>query len=163
MEWSVFSGFMKQDVGFVNRLEMADETRVIFGRRDRRDISNTATVNYAFNKNANLSFRMRHNWSRVAYLSFEDLQTDGTLQPSLYTGLHDTNFNAFNIDMIFRWRFAPGSDLFVIWKDAILNFDQTAALDYSDNVSQLFDYPQTNSLSIKIIYFVDYLKLKGKA
>lgn len=163
MEWSLFSGFMKQDVGFVNRLEMADETRVIFGRRDRRDISNTATVNYAFHKNANLSFRMRHNWSRVAYLSFEDLQTDGTLQPSLYTGLHDTNFNAFNIDMIFRWRFAPGSDLFVIWKDAILNFDETAALDYSDNVSQLFDYPQTNSLSIKIIYFVDYLKLKGRA
>lgn len=162
LEWSIFSGIQRGDIGFVNNMELEDETHIIFGRRDRRDVSNTLTANYAFDKNANLSFRMRHNWSRVAYYSFEELLEDGTLLPSLYSGIHDTNFNAFNIDMIFRWRFAPGSDLFVIWKDSILNFEETSRWDYSDNVSRLFENPQTNSISLKVIYFLDYQKFKGR-
>ncbi len=163
LEWRLFSGIMKGDVGFVNRVEVEGApSEIVFGRRNRRDVTNTATVNYAFSKNSSLSFRMRHNWSRVAYFSFDYLQEDGSLLPSFYSGIHDTNFNAFNIDMIYRWRFAPGSDLYLIWKDAILNFEEQSMWDYYDNVSRLFDNPQTNSLSLKIIYFLDYRSLSSR-
>ena len=79
-----------------------------------------------------------------------------------YGGFHDTNFNAFNIDMIYRWRFAPGSDIFIIWKNAILNFEERSDINYLKNLDGLFDNPQRNSLSIKVIYFLDYVNLQKR-
>lgn len=149
----------KQDVGFVNKITNADEVTqedIIFGRRDRRTIENVWSSSYKFNENMTLSFRMRHYWSKVAYKSFHLLETEGTLGETNYERNHDTNFDAFNIDMIYRWRFAPGSDIFITWKNSILDFEETASITYFNNLNDLRSAPQLNSLSIKIIYFLDY-------
>lgn len=103
-----------------------------------------------------LTFRMRHYWSKVEYNSYHMLLEDGGLADTNYAGNHNGNFDAFNIDMIYRWRFAPGSDIFIIWKNALLNFDEEAQLGYFDNLNGLFRAPNSNSLSLKVIYFLDY-------
>ncbi len=64
--------------------------------------------------------------------------------------------------MVFRWRFAPGGDIFVTWKDAILGSENSSSTDYFENVGNLLDQPQSNSLSIKIIYFLDYASISRK-
>lgn len=159
-------GFNKRngDVGFVDKITGSDteEEDIIFGRRDRDIIENVFRTNYNFNANMALSFRLRHYWDRVDYTGFHLLDQEGNLQPTDYDESQNANFNAFNIDMVYRWRFAPGSDIIIVWKNAILESTDALSADYFDNLNGLFEAPQRNSLSIKVIYFLDYLDIAAK-
>jgi hypothetical protein len=150
-----------REVGYVNAFtpEAATEKSVIFGTRDRTTIELNLTSNYTFNENMALSFRMRHYWSKAEYERFNLLAADGTLAATDYLRNHDTDYDAFNIDMIYRWRFAPGSDLFIVWKNSIYEFEDRVQVNYFRNWDQLLKAPQSNSLSIKLIYFLDYNNL----
>ncbi len=154
-------GNWNNDVGYVDTLEDGD---IIFGRRDRKTLENTIRANYAFNNKMTLSFRLRHYWANVSYKSLHLLGEVGNLLPTDYNDFSDNSFNAFNIDAIYRWRFAPGSDIFIIWKNSIFGsdneFDQIT-YSYGTGLDRLFELPQRNSLSIKVIYFLDYLSLAG--
>jgi len=145
-----------KDLGWVD----FDNDEPIMGIRDRKTVINLIGLNYSFNHVMTLETRVRHYWSKVIYDSFHGLDTDGRLIDSDYDQFRDFSFNSFNIDMNFRWRFAPGSDIIVNWKNAIyggtsneeINFTQRS---YSDGLSSLTDLPQTNSFSLRIVYFLN--------
>ncbi|HLF62681.1 MAG TPA: DUF5916 domain-containing protein [Saprospiraceae bacterium] len=144
--------------GFVTESESEG---IVFGRRDITDVENLLDLQWVFSSKHNLSFRMRHNWTRVEYRSFHQLTANGDLASSVYTGNEDLNFNAFTIDAVYRWRFAPGSDIFIVWKNNIIGLDNTSILDFTQNIDQLFELPQRNSLSLKVLYYFDYVKLRN--
>ena len=59
----------------------------------------------------------------MKYASFYNLQNDGSLWPSSYTGLdaaaiplNDVSANYFNIYLVYTWHFAPGSDVVLATK-----------------------------------------------
>ena len=140
---------------------------IIFGKRDQTTYENVLNLSYIFTNKMGLTFRARHYWSTVNYNSFYVLDEKGYLAPSYYTGvdangesLHNTNFNAFNIDMVYRWVFAPGSEISIVYKTALLAFDNDVARSYSDNFKNTIEAPQTKSLSLKVLYYIDYLSLK---
>lgn len=155
------------DVGFVNKItrdivdneQPKSNDQIIFGVRDQMLVENVYNASLNFNNAMNLTFRMRHYWTKVKYDRFALLNDDGTLGHTNYSDNHNTSFNAFNIDMVYRWRFAPGSDIYVIWKSAILGANDEVEASYFDNVNRLFDNPQSNSISMKIIYFLDYVNV----
>lgn len=162
--WEIEVSESKNDVGFVNKVDEAEgDEAIIMGRRDISTVVNTFNSSYNFNANMALTFRLRHYWSKVAYSDYNKLMDDGSLGLFDYSDNHDTNYNAFNIDMIYRWRFAPGSDLFIIWKNSILDFDQSAEYSYFNNMEGLFELPQRNSISVKLIYFLDYANFMKKS
>lgn len=112
-----------------------------------------------------LSFRLRHYWSKAEYSGLHLLQPDGRLGETDYAEFHDDSFNAFTIDAVYRWRFAPGSDIFIVWKNNTENFSEVRdeiQYSYLSGVERLKDFPQRNSLSLRVIYFLDYLNLKRK-
>jgi hypothetical protein len=63
--------------------------------------------------------------------------------------------------MNYIWRFAKGSDIIFNWKQSISNEDQDFDSNYFNNFSSLFEVQQRNSVSLKIIYFLDYDSLVG--
>ncbi len=148
----------RHDVGFVNNFTNSENGNndIIFGIRDRTTVEAILSSAYNFNENMTLNFRMRHYWSKVKYDRFHLLNQDGTLGSTNYQDNHDGNFDAFNIDMVYRWRFAPGSDIFIIWKNSVLDFEESSGVTYFNNLDGLFRAPNLNSLSLKIIYFLDY-------
>ena len=127
---------------------------IIFGARELRDLSQIVNLAYVFNARTTLNFRLRHNWTRVHYTEFYNLLESGELEDREYNDNEDLNFNAWTIDMQFRWRFAPGSDVFIVWKNNIQGLDQNSMISYSENLRNLFDQPQINSLSVKAIYYL---------
>lgn len=139
--------------------EPTSRPAIIFGRRDQITVENIFNTNYTFNNKMTLSFRLRHYWTKVDYNRYYELEEDGDLASTDYAGQHNANFDAFNIDVVYRWRFAPGSDLFLIWKNAISSYDSFANLNYFNNLDGLLEAPQLNSLSLKVIYFLDYASL----
>lgn len=143
------------------------EEDVIFGERNIRTATNIAGINYTFNNKMGLNLRLRHYWSKVKYNTFYKLGKGGDLRESDYSGidelgerLHDTNFNAVNVDLVYFLQVAPGSFFNLVWKDAIQSLTNQATLDYFSSYRQAMQAPQTNNVSIRFTYFLDYLSLK---
>jgi len=161
LRYNVRTNFDNHDVGFVANQGPNNEL-IIMGQRRIETLTNGLTGVYTFNKNMSLNIRLRHYWSYVDYGGFFELGDDGSLNATSYNENQDISLNFFNIDMVYRWRFAPGSDLFFIWKNAINDFSNDPEFiqeAYVEAFSRLNDFPENNSLSLKLVYFLDYASL----
>lgn len=143
--------------------------QIVFGIRDQKTYSNVFTTQYTFNNKMGLSFRLRQYWSKVSYDNVYELAENGSLASSPYTGrdangnsYHDNSFNAFNIDMVYSWVFSPGSELRLVWKNAIYSSDDNVSRSFDSNLRYVLDQTQTNSFSVKFLYFLDSSMLKKK-
>jgi len=156
-----FLSFNDRDFGFAYITDNADS--VIMSLRKRRTAENIFNVKYNFNNKMALTFRLRHYWSKVTYSDFMNLQADGNTE-SIAVATKDPNINVnlFNIDMNYTWQFGPGSFINVNWKTASEQYDQLVLRQYYDNLKQTFNTPQQVTFSVKVIYYLDYLSLKGR-
>ncbi|HEV8284775.1 MAG TPA: DUF5916 domain-containing protein [Chitinophagaceae bacterium] len=136
---------------------------IIFGRRNRNTIENILTLKYNFNDKMGLNTRIRHYWSKVDYKEFFTLLQNGDLQKNtVFNENSNQNVNFFNIDMTYTWQFAPGSFLNIVWKNAVNTFEDLVKQNYFKNFGNTVQADQNNNLSLKVIYFLDYLNLKKK-
>jgi len=161
MNYDLFFQSKRNEIGYVNHKD--DENTIYFGRRAVQTIRNTLDAEYIFNKEIALSFRLRHYWSQADYKRYYLLSIDGRLSESDdYSENHDINYNAFNIDMTFTWNFAPGSELLLVWKNAIYTDNKNVNFGLYRNFADTIESPQINSVSIKVLYYLDYPKLKKR-
>ena len=137
----------------------SDENDINFGVRDIKTITNVFTTKYSFTKNMDLYLRMRHYWSSAAYSEFKRLEDNGRLGPTDYYDNHDVNYNSFNVDMVYRWIFSPASEFSVVWTSSALNNNDVVEYNYPTNFMNTFDAPRNNSISFKVLYYLDYLML----
>ena len=160
--WEIQYLGINHDIGYVDQTEAEDS--IYFGMRNMRTIENTIESSYIFTSRSYLTFRLRHYWSRADYLDeYFLLKEDGYLEPTAYTGVDDINFNTFNIDMVYVWRFAPGSEMSFVWKNTIYSSSDQIPNDFSENLNLMFNSPTVNSFSLKILYYLDYQYLKRKS
>lgn len=149
-----FAGYIAKD----------EQQNIIFSRRDQRTVENSLTVKYTFNNKMGLNLTARHYWSKLINKEFYTLNADGTLASNAsFNKPSDRNFNAFNIDMVYIWRFAPGSELSAVWKDSTPIVPYVNSVNYFKNLNQTINSPQNNNFSIKILYYLDYLQLRTKS
>lgn len=136
----------------------------IFSRYDRQTVENSFDAKYNFTNRMGINFRVRHYWSDRRNKEFFLLNNAGRLDAYNGTPLQgvDRNYNVFNIDLMYQWVFAPGSELNITYKDAAETNDRFFTKKYSQNLDKILTGPQNNSLSIKVLYFIDYLDLKKK-
>ena len=154
--------FEKNDIGYA---DTEDNGNILFGIRDRTTITNTLNIAYTFTNKASLSFRLRHYWSRLIYGQFHELLESGYLSNELnysdYKDDHDYNYNNFNIDLIYTWNFAPGSELSVAGKINIDDPDVPMEEKYFNNFSNVIESPLISG-SLKVLYYLDYNYFKKK-
>jgi hypothetical protein len=154
----------KDDVGFYTKYYENSELKdIIFSRRDRRTVENVLSFKYSFNNKSGITLRARHYWSKVHVKELYDLRTTGTLRPTNHANnvaIEHQNVNIFNIDAVYTWQFAPGSFINIVWKDQSFTANDMIQYRYFRNFGKTLDAPQNNNLSLKIIYFLDYLDFK---
>lgn len=140
----------------------AEKDTVIFSRRNLRSVENIFNVKYSFTNRMGLTLRTRHYWSKVVPVEFFKLDMDGKLvaPDRPYTRNRNQNYNYFSVDMVYTWQFAQGSFLNVVWKDIGENFTRTFERNYFKNAERTVSGPQFNSLSLRLIYFLDYMTVK---
>lgn len=128
---------------------------IVFGRRNITTFDNELGVEYLFSPRMNLACRVRHYWNQLLYHKYLHLNDDGTFSDSDWSGSADENFNQFNIDFVYTWQFAPGSFLNLIWKDAIFKGDGQRGDSFFRNLDKTFQTPQDNTVTLKLIYWLD--------
>jgi Domain of unknown function (DUF5916) len=131
-----------------------------------RTFENLLTAKYIFTNRMGLSFRARHYWSTAKVSDYYLLNADGTLnanyastgfQPETFTRA-DRSSNYFNIDMVYSWVFQPGSEMTIVWKDAIAQSNPND--NYFNDFGTTWRSPQNNNISVKILYFLDYVTVR---
>ncbi|GHA75289.1 DUF5916 domain-containing protein [Pontibacter akesuensis] len=157
-----------RNIGFARKYtDEASQRHILFGDRTITTVSTTISSAYIFNERSGLTLNMRHYWSRAAYQDFFELTKQGLLQQLTqeqqpYTSnIADINYNTFTMDLVYSWRFAPGSELRVVWKNFIEDRGSQIQNRYFENVSSTFAVPQNNNFSVKLLYFIDYISLKN--
>ena len=117
--------------------------------------------------------RVRHYQGSVSYQEFYTLNPEGNLAkiPAGSSAIEqyisnnhnfNNNYNIFNIDAVYSWRFAPGSEFNIVWKSAGNTFERNVVNNYLKNFNHTVSAPQNNSISLKLLYYIDYLQLKKK-
>ena len=151
------------DLGHVTDSTDANmEPAIIIGKRNVSTLETILDAKYILSKNIALTLRARHYWITAEYDEYFRLLESGYLEHSDYWGDHDFVYNAFNIDMVFRWTFAPASELLFIWKNNISAEQSDIIRDYYRNLEYTFNSPMGNSFSLKVLYYLDYHSLKKK-
>ena len=136
---------------------------IIFGRRDRNTVENTLSFKYNFNDRMGINTRVRHYWSKADYKEFFTLLQNGDLEKNnIFNDNVNQNVNFFNIDMTYTWEFAPGSFINIVWKNSAFDFKNDVEKNYFKNFNNTIETDQNNNLSLKVIYFLDYLQLRKK-
>ncbi len=134
---------------------------IVFGRRDVLTFVNSINADYIFTNKIALSIIARHYSSTVEYKHFYNLLENGHLTRNYdYVENENYNYNLFTVDLMFSWNFAPGSFLNFMWKNQIMERGKISEHEripnYYSNFKQIWIEPMFNSLSLKLIYYIDY-------
>lgn len=154
--------FREDQFGYIDD----NEVDVFMGQRDIINIENVITASYNFDPFKAIDLRFRNFWSTADYSDnvFYILNENGSRSEFDYDTSENNpnrNFNIWNLDLGFRWRFAPGSEATLLYRNQIFNLDELATLNYGESLDNLFAQPQQNSISLRITYFIDYNNVKG--
>jgi hypothetical protein len=135
---------------------------IIFSRRDVRTVEDVLSSKYNFTNKMGITLRVRHYWSKVAPKQFYELDKFGDLvTPSVaFTKNVNQNYNFFSADLVYTWQFAQGSFINVVWKDVAESFNRDFEKNYFNNFDKTINGQQSNSFSVRVIYFLDYLTAK---
>ena len=149
------------EVGFITR----QDDNIILGKRNIKQLTNALQLNYAVNAKLNMNLRVRHYWIQVDYDQQFSLRENGQLATNdlaINPNDFDSNFNAFNIDLIARWQFAPASELSLGYKLGTTYFTQDVGSDYFSNFDNTLNTEGNHTLSVKMTYFLDWNSLSSK-
>lgn len=169
MIWRTGFTYLFNDYGYVFN-ETGNED-VIIGTRNRTIVENSLNAEFIFTKRMGMTVRLRHYWQQVQYIGFDRLLDDGNRE-SIDYGMYDVDgnssannsYDAFTVDVNYRWVFIPGSELRLVYKNNIFNGMNGGLTNYFGTFEDLFNQPQLNSISLKVLVFVDsrYFKRKKK-
>ncbi len=155
--------------GWADVLGTSEDPISLFGDRTNREITQVLTASYIFTNRMSLTARIRHSWSTVRYHDFLVLDPDGFMIPTDVVTLrpdgtsdYDVNYNAWSVDLVYRWIFSPGSELAVVWKNNLVQQVEGRDIpeDYWTNWNQMVETGFINSLSLRATFFVDYSRFK---
>lgn len=155
--------FEDNEIGYVTDSSFNNNEIIIIGQRDVTEIENTLNARYIFNEVSSISVKFRYYWLKAIHSNFYDLQPDGFLVDNDYTGSEDFDYNALTVDLGYNWYFLPGSQISVVWKNSIFVYNEEKInQNYFEGIRNTIESPSTNSFSVKILFYIDYLYLKRK-
>lgn len=133
---------------------------------DFTDITSIYSGVYSFTPRMNLTMRIRHNWSKVIYKRFANVDPKtGKDIPRAFIANQDKNVNFFNLDAFFTWDFRLGSRIVFGWKNFLGSdeyVDGSLHRKYLNNLGKTLDLRHGNELTLRFIYFIDYNTLRKK-
>jgi hypothetical protein len=144
----------RYNFGYVNQDEFGN---IIFGVRKMMVLVNTIGGRYMFMNDMYAEINVRHYWNTCNYRQYFTLLENGDLADNtVYSENNNFNYNVFNVDFIYSWQFAPGSQLSLVYKNAIENQESDLTYNFYKDLKHTLSAPQTNSISLKVLYYLDF-------
>ena len=166
---------------YVTQRGFGNTTRYILGNIDQKTWTTTLRMNYSINPNLSIQYYGQPFISRGRYTDFnyvnnataEDLNdrvtlyntnqialnngayevdenTDGTSDYSF--GNPDFSFVQFRSNLVARWEYIPGSEIFLVWSQGVTGLDDPRNSLRDALRNQIIDQKKDNTFLIKITY-----------
>lgn len=159
--------YLYGDYGYVSGANQNNGNDIYLGERQMYIYENELTAEFIFTKRMGLDLRLRHYLHQVEYNEFYRLRKDAGIESVAYNpqdskgnSVFNTAYNAFTLDVNYRWVFLPGSELRVVYKNNIFQTKSELDANYFAVFDDMFDQPQINSISMKLLVFIDVLYFK---
>ena len=150
--------YQNHDRGFVGK----DGNDIFMGTRNRFTVENGISSQYTFNNKMALNLSFRHYFSEVTYKGFSTLNADGSVKDTnIFTENRDGTFNSWNVDLRYSWWFAPGSQLTLLYRNAVGSYLEESRIGIKENFTRLFNEPMVDNISLKLTYYIDYNQAKN--
>ncbi|WP_281237944.1 DUF5916 domain-containing protein [Flavobacterium praedii] len=141
----------------------SDSNGIVFAERNRETLQNTLTGKFALTNRMALNLDVRYYWSYAENHEFFTLQENGYLTPNPSYNLNkNRNYNSWNLDLSYSWWFAPGSQMYILYRNYGLEDTRQVEKDLSSNLKNIFNSNLTNIISVSIRYYIDYNVVKNK-
>lgn len=152
------------NIGRIELDEYDSTNETIFARRNIVTYVNTINGKYAINNAMNIYLAVRHYWSYTTNLQYYNLLEDGTIENNdNYKVNNDINFNSWNFDLSYSWWFAPGSEMYILYRNNSLLQENNYNPNYFENTKDVVSWNDLNQIfSISIRYHIDYNSFKKK-
>lgn len=166
---------------YVTQRGFGNTTRYILGNIDQKTWTTTLRMNYSINPNLSIQYYGQPFISRGRYTDFnyvnnataEDLNDRVTLyntnQISLNNGAYeidentdgtsdysfgnpDFSFVQFRSNLVARWEYIPGSEIFLVWSQGVTGLDDPRNSLRDALRNQIIDQKKDNTFLIKITY-----------
>lgn len=161
VNYNLFWEIRNQRLSFVT----IENGNSILSRRDTRSIENSLQGVYNFDTTKSINLRLRNFWSAASFSNnYEVLLNNGRTSPYNEANNFNPNadFNIWNMDLSFDWRFAPASNLTLLYRNNFSNFQNDGDLSFSNSLNQLFNESIEQTFSLRITYFLDVNRLLSK-
>jgi len=166
---------------FVDNIEVGNETKYINAKIEQRTLSMSLRVNYTINPNLTIQYWGQPFVSRGRYSNFKSVidaqannfenrftrYTDAQItldnENGVYNVIEDTNttfsfdkpdfsFVQFRSNLVVRWEYVPGSEIFLVWSQGVTG-DGNPANDLFRNLdNQILGQEKDNTFLIKATY-----------
>jgi hypothetical protein len=141
----------------------SDTNGIVFAERNRETLQNTLTGKFALTNRMALNLDVRYYWSYAENHEFFTLQDNGYLTPnSTYNLNKNRNYNSWNLDLSYSWWFAPGSQIYILYRNYGLEDTRQVEKVLPNNLKNIFESNLTNVFSISVRYYIDYNVVKNK-
>ena len=154
------------EIGYLDDLSISNtqNTQPIISLRNTRMVTNVFSGSYIINNKIDFSMKLRYHIDQVEILDFNRIDNEGYLVKTEIennnTEDYNINYSTWTADIGLNWWFAPGSQISLVWKNGVDNQTNSVNYNWLDNVEESFNLQQQNSLSLKVVYYLDYLYLK---
>jgi Domain of unknown function (DUF5916)/Carbohydrate family 9 binding domain-like len=156
----------RADVGRTSQYDVLTEPIVAY--RHVTEYTWDINARYNFNPYMSINGRFRHYTSFINYKQFYKVDASGNYINNPYpaiAGLNE-NYNLQNVDVFFNWILKRGSRVIVSYKqwlnDGYIINDNFEGQRFGDNIRQIGQSPKAFSLSARIIWYLDYNRIKLK-
>ena len=138
---------------------------VIIGIRDVKINQAVFDMIYNIDSYKEIALEFRNYWSSVNYKRYYSLQENGignSIVAYPFDENPNANFNIWNLDLSYNWRFAPGSSATILYRNQIYSNDDQSLISYTESLDNLFGKDIGHQFSIRINYFLDYNRFRKK-
>ena len=138
---------------------------VIIGIRDVKINQAVFDMIYNVDSYKEIALEFRNYWSSVNYKRYYSLQENGignSIVAYPFDENPNANFNIWNLDLSYNWRFAPGSSATILYRNQISSNDDQSLISYTESLDNLFGKDIGHQFSIRINYFLDYNRFRKK-
>ncbi len=141
----------RNQLGFCN-LEL---DKIYFGERNVQNVENMLSGIYTISNRMSVNMNVRHYWSSGRYTRYYLLEENGQLRVTKPDFSADYDFNAWQMNLLYTWQIGPGRFVSFAWKN-LINQDNAGERDYYlENLKYTFSQPLLNSISVKLLYYLD--------
>ena len=150
------------NIGRIELYEFDETNDKIFARRNLVTHVSTLNGKYAINNTMNILLAVRHYWSYSKNEQFYTLLDDGTVEINNdYDQNNDINFNSWNFDLSYSWWFAPGSEMYILYRNNSLSYNNEYKPRFIENANDILKWENLNQIfSISLRYHIDYNSFK---